>query len=75
MSELEQEFSDRVDFNIIGAADTALRMDEVRGFGFEAQLHGLVVFDGEGQARAKLPGHDFGAEQIRTAIEQGLAER
>ena len=75
VSELEKEYSDKVNFNIVGAEDTAKRMDEVLGFGFEAQRHGLVAFDGEGEAQAKLPGHNFGAKEIRAAIEKVIAER
>jgi hypothetical protein len=74
VGELQTEYDAQIRFSIIPPAETKTRTEEINGFGFEAQLHGLVAFDSEGNAVAKLPGHNFGKEEIRGAIEKVLAE-
>ena len=72
MSELQQEYGDRVDFVVVDAAETAARKDEIEAFGFHDLRHGLVAFDSAGQAVVKLPGHEFGKAEITAAIEAAL---
>lgn len=72
MGELQGEYSDRVEFQIVSAEDTAKRQDEIEEFGFTELKHGLVTFDASGEPAAKLPGHQFGKEEIRAAIETAL---
>ena len=68
VGELQTEYGTQVDFNVIPAEETLKRTDEVNSFGFEAQLHGLVAFDGYGKPVVKMPGHTFGKEEIQGAI-------
>ena len=68
MRELEQEYEGRAIFTIVSAKDTAAAADDIEAFGFTDLKHGLVVFDGDGEAKVKLPGHMFG----RAEIEKGL---
>lgn len=68
MSELEQEYEGRATFTIVSPEETVAAAAEIEAFGFTDAKHGLVVFDGEGPAQVKLPGHMFG----RTEIEAGL---
>ncbi len=68
MRELEQDYEGRATFTIISAEETAASADDIEAFGFTDLKHGLVVFDGEGEPRVKLPGHMFG----RAEIEEGL---
>ena len=70
MRELEQEYEGRATFTIVSPEQTAASADEIEAFGFTDLRHGLVVFDGEGEPRVKLPGHMFG----RAEIEEGLKE-
>ena len=72
MGELQKEYGTQARFNIIPSAETMERMDEVNSFGFEALKHGLVTFDAEGEAKAKLPGHSFGPKEIEAAIQEAL---
>lgn len=73
VGELEQEYGDRIDFVIVGAEETAQRGDEIEEFGFTDLKHGLVGFDREGEARTKMPGHQFGKPEI-LAVVQDLLE-
>lgn len=73
MGELEDEYGGRVVFDVVPAEGTALAGDELERFGFTALRHGLVVFDENGDAVAKLPGHQFGKDEIQAAIETALA--
>jgi hypothetical protein len=66
--ELEQDYEGRATFTIISPEETAASAEDIESFGFTDLKHGLVVFDGEGEPRVKLPGHRFG----RVEIEQGL---
>jgi hypothetical protein len=66
--ELEQEYEGRAIFTIVSAKDTAAAADDIEAFGFTDLKHGLVVFDGDGEAKVKIPGHMFG----RAEIEKGL---
>ena len=74
MGELEQDYADRVDFVIVSAEETAQRSDEIEAFGFTDLKHGLVGFDREGEAQAKMPGHQFGKPEIQAVIEDLLRE-
>ena len=68
MRELEQDYEGQAIFTIVSAEETAASFDDIEAFGFADLRHGLVVFDGEGEAKVKLPGHMFG----RAEIEKGL---
>ena len=72
VSELEPTYQDRVDFVIVPAEETNARQDEIAAFGFADQMHGLVVFGPDGEPAAKLPGHNFGAEEIEAALAAAL---
>ena len=74
MGELEGEYGDRVDFVLIPAEETARRKDEIEAFGFSELRHGLVVFTRAGEPRVKLPGHQFGKDEIVAAIDLVLTE-
>lgn len=70
MGELQTEYADRVNFNVIPAEETARRSDELDEYGFTELRHGLVIFSSDGEAIVKMPGHQFG----RTEIEAGIGE-
>lgn len=72
VGELAVEYEGRVRFNIVSAEETAKRGDEIELYGFTEQLHGLVALDPSGAPVAKLPGHMFGKDEIREAIEATL---
>jgi len=72
VGELEQQYGDRIQFTIVPAEQTALRGDEVEGFGFTDQKHGLVIFSSEGDAVVMFPGHQFGKDEIDVGIQQVL---
>ena len=72
MSELEGEYGDRVDFVVVPPAETAQRSDEIEMFGFTDLKHGLVAFDVEGNAEVKIPGHQFGRDEIEKAVQEVL---
>ena len=63
------EYEGRVDFEVIPAEETYQRFDEIEAFGFEAERHGLVGFDRNGDALVKMPGHNFSKDEIAEAIE------
>jgi hypothetical protein len=73
VGELETEYGEQMDFRIIPAAETALAAEELESFGFTALRHGLVTFSAAGEPVGKLPGHEFGREEIVAAIEAALA--
>ena len=73
VGELAQVYEGRVRFEVVPAEETANRGDEIEEYGFTEQLHGLVGFDRSGDAVVKMPGHQFGKEEITDAIEQLLA--
>ena len=73
VSELEQEYGEAVDFVIVPAEETAQAQAELEEFGFTASKHGLVAFTPEGEALVKIPGHQFGRDEIQAAIEAVLA--
>ena len=73
MGELETEYGNSIEFNIIGAEETAAKADELAIYGFTDLKHGLVVFDANGDAQVKMPGHEFGKAEIQAAIEKVLA--
>lgn len=68
MGELETEYGDRVDFVLVSAEETAQRQEEITLYGFTDLKHGLVVFSSTGEALVKMPGHQFGKEQIEEAL-------
>lgn len=73
VGELAQEYEGRVEFNVISAEETAKAGKEIESFGFTDQRHGLVAFSSKGEALVKLPGHQFGKAEIKTAVETVLA--
>ena len=72
MSELEQEYGNRVDFVIVPAEKTAHSRLDLERFGFTALKHGLVAFDAAGEPVVKIPGHQFGREEIEAAVQAVL---
>ena len=74
MGELDQEYGDRVDFVIVSADDTQQRQDEIIEYGFVDLKHGLVAFTVDGEAAVKIPGHQFGREEIEAAVLEVLPE-
>ena len=73
VGELATEYEGRVEFEIVPAEETNQRHDEIVAFGFEAERHGLVGFDREGEAQVTMPGHNFGKDEIAAAIESLLS--
>lgn len=67
------EYAGRVEFVLIPAAETARRSDEIEAYGFTDLKHGLVGFNSEREPIVKLPGHNYGKEQIVSAVESVLA--
>lgn len=74
VGELALEYEGQVDFEVVPAEETNQRFDEVLGFGWEAERHGLVGFDSEGEAVINMPGHSFGKDEIAAAIEAELLD-
>ena len=74
MGELAQEYEGRAEFVVIPAEETAQRADEIELYGFTEQGHGLVAFDIRGEPVGKLPGHDYGKEEIVEVVEILLVE-
>ena len=72
VGELEQQYGDRVEFTIVSAEETANSFDAIEEYGFVDLKHGLVVFSAEGDAVVKLPGHQFGKQEIDAGILQVL---
>jgi len=70
VGELAQEYGDRVEFEVVPAAETARRGDEIALYGFTDLKHGLVAFTAAGEPRVKLPGHQFGKPEIEAAIRE-----
>jgi hypothetical protein len=73
VGELEQEYGNLVDFVIVPAEETKARQDEIDLYGFTAAMHGLVVFDRDGAPAVKMPGHQFGREEILAAMHEVLS--
>ena len=73
VGELAAEYEGVVEFEVIPAEETANRGDEIDLYGFTAQKHGLVGFGADGEVAVKLPGHQYGKEEIVQAVEQMLA--
>lgn len=71
MSELEEEYQGRVTFEIIQQSEPRFQK-EVDQFEFGAQRHGLVGLTVDGEVGAKIPGHQFGREEIEAAIQKIL---
>jgi len=72
VGELQPEYENQIFFNIIPAEETLKRTDEVNGFGFQDQKHGLVAFDADGEPVVLIPGHQFGKAEIQAAVEKVL---
>ena len=70
VSELEQEYGEQVDFVVVSPEETKARKAEVTGYGLGS--HGLVAFAADGSVRARLPGHEFGRDEIVAATEAAL---
>ncbi len=73
MGELAKDYEGSVEFNIISAEETARRPDEIEAYGFTDLKHGLVGFSTDGEALIKMPGHQFGREEIEAAVTQLLS--
>lgn len=69
MSELEQEYGDRVEFNVMPAEVTAASPELMSSFGFDDLKHGLVAFNAQGEAVETLPGHNYDKYRIEAAIQ------
>ncbi|MCA8980404.1 MAG: hypothetical protein KDC14_10290 [Planctomycetes bacterium] len=74
MGELQAEYGARVEFTIIPAEETARSFDKIEEYGFVDLKHGLVIFDADGTAVVKLPGHMFGRSEIDAGIQQVLED-
>jgi len=72
VGELQTSYSNQINFNIIPSVETLKRTEEVNGFGFEDQKHGMVAFDAEGKPVVLIPGHNFGKDEIEAAIQKVL---
>jgi hypothetical protein len=70
VSELEQDYGERVDFVLVSPEETKQRSEELAGYGLGS--HGLVAFAADGSVRARLPGHEFGRDEIVAATEAAL---
>ena len=70
--ELEQDYEGQAIFRIVSAEETAASFDEIEAFGFTDLRHGLVVFNGEGEPKVKLPGHMFGRAEIEAGLKSVL---
>jgi len=73
VGELEQEYGERVQFVIVPAEETARRQGEIEELGFSDMKHGLVVFDVQGEAAVRMPGHQFGKQEIQAGLEGVLS--
>ena len=74
VGELEPEYKERVDFVLVSAEETAQRADEIELYGFTDLKHGLVGFNSEREALVKIPGHQFGKQEIVAAIHTLLVD-
>lgn len=72
MGELEEEYGERAEFNVIPAEETAKRSDEIDAFGFTELRHGLVIFAADGEPVVKMPGHQFGRAEIEAGLRSVL---
>jgi hypothetical protein len=71
--DLAQEYEGEVRFTLISAEETATSGEALDAFGFTEARHGLVAFTADGEALVKMPGHNFGREEIVGAIREVLA--
>ncbi len=74
MSELATEYEGQVYFNVVSAEDTETRSDEIDSYGFTEARHGIVGFDTEGNVISKIPGHNYGRDEIVEIIGQITAD-
>ena len=70
VSELRDQYGEKVDFTIVSAEDTAARQDEIERFHLAARKHGLVAFDSLGEPVLTIAGHNFGKPEIEMAVKQ-----
>jgi len=70
--ELEQDYEGQARFTIVSPEQTAASAEALEEYGFTELKHGLVVFDAEGAAVVKLPGHMFGRPEIEAGLKQVL---
>ena len=68
MGELQTEYAGQANFTIVSAEETATRGDELETYGLTEMRHGLVVFGADGEAAVKMPGHQFGKDEIAAAL-------
>lgn len=74
MSELETEYGDRINFNLIPAERTAQSADELASFGFTELKHGMVGFAADGEVLIKVPGHNYGKDRVQEVVDIVLAK-
>ncbi len=72
MRGLEKEYEGRLTV-MIGEAQSEEGLAAKKTYGWDQNLHGLVVLDGDGEAVGDLEGHNYGADEIREKIEAALA--
>ena len=70
--ELQVEYGEQVDFVLVSPEDTKGRKAEIDEY--ELGSHGLIAFAADGSVRARLPGHEYGAHEVREATKAALAE-
>jgi hypothetical protein len=70
VSELRDEYSDRVDLTVIPAEETKVRQDELERYHLKSRGHGLIAFARSGDPVVTIAGHNFGKEEILMAIGQ-----
>ena len=71
MGELSKQYEGRVEFTI-ASAKTPEGQEAVKKYELDARKHGLVVLDGKGNVAARIPGHNFGKEEIQAVVEELL---
>ena len=70
MRDLEQDetYSD-VYFNVVPASETARQQEALLALGFANLKHGLIAYDAQGRVAKSLPGHQFGREEVKQALD------
>ena len=69
VSELRNDYSDRVDLQIVDPQATAGASDELETYNLKSRGHGLVALTRTGEPVYTIAGHNFGEEEIVNAIE------
>ena len=70
--ELEVDYAGQAKFVILSPEETAAASADIEAFGFQDNRHGLVVFNAEGEAVGKLPGHTYGRAEIEAHLKSVL---